>query len=145
MIVVAGNARLRGADVYVAFRELWWAAKGSAIYSDQRGEFIANAMREMTTEACAGVAPADAGPEDLRHSVEAFMRRLETERLDTPGHLLALGGLLGRYTLSDESHRDTRLLDRARVGLLTAWWSCGLAPISVRAPAATRRRLDVSD
>jgi hypothetical protein len=132
MIVVVENTKLRGADVYVVFRELWWAAKGSAIYSDQRGQFIANAMRAMTTEACAGSTPADAGPQDLLHSVEAFMRRLETERLDTPGHLLALGRLLGRYVLSDESYRDTRLLDRARAGLLAAWWSCGLDPGAVR-------------
>jgi len=135
MTVVVDNTRLRGADVHVVFRELWWHAKGSALYSDQRGEFIVNAMREMTTEACAAAAPAPgAGPDDIHHSVEAFMRRLETERLDTPGHLLALGKLLGRYALGDESHRDTRILDKARAGLLVAWWSCGLDPAAVNRP-----------
>jgi hypothetical protein len=125
MIVVAGGMRFRGADVNVAFRELWWAAKGSAGYSDERGDFIANAMRAMAVDVCMAVAP-EAEPEVVEHSVEALMRRVGVERLNTPAHLLALGGLLGRYVISDESPRDTQTLDHARAQLRAAWWSSGL-------------------
>lgn len=125
MIVVAGDSRFRGADVNVAFRELWWAAKGSAIYSDERGDFIANVMRAMAIDACAAAAP-DAEPDAVEQSVEALMRRVGVERLNTPAHLLALGGLLGRYVISDESPRDTQTLDHARGQLRAAWWSSGL-------------------
>ncbi|MBN2537034.1 hypothetical protein JXB37_02015 [candidate division WOR-3 bacterium] len=124
MIVEAEGRRFRGADVYVAFRELWWAAKGSALYSDERLDFIFNLMRAMATDAvnsAAGAEPAATG-----EAVAALMLRVETERLNTPAHLLALGGLLGRYLLSDESARDTRELDAAREQLRQAWWSSGL-------------------
>ena len=125
MIVAVGDARFRGADVNVAFRELWWAAKGSAIYSDERADFIANAMRAMAVDACAAAAP-DAEPAAVEHSVEALMRRVGVEGLGTPVHLLALGGLLGRYVISDESPRDLQELDLAREQLRAAWWSSGL-------------------
>ena len=125
MIVVAGGSQFRGADVNVAFRELWWAAKGSAIYSDERADFIANAVRALAFEACMAAAP-EAEPDAVERSVEALMRRVGVEGLNTPVHLLALGGLLGRYAISDESPRDARELDHARAQLRAAWWSSGL-------------------
>ena len=131
MIVLANGTRFRGADVNVVFRELWWAAKGSAIYSDERGQFIANAMRAMAIDACSSAAP-DAAPDAIDQSVEALMRRVGVERLNTPCHLLALGGLLNRYAISDESPRDARALDQAREQLRSAWWSSGLAPSAVQ-------------
>jgi hypothetical protein len=124
MIVAVGSAVYRGADVVVVFRELWLGAKGTEVYSDQRGEFIVRAMRSMAG-AAVGEAPG-AKPEDAAHAVEALMRRVETDRLNTPAHLLALGGLLGCYILSDESPRDSRALDKARENLRTAWWASGL-------------------
>lgn len=124
MIVEVGDARFRGADVYSAFRGLWWAARGKDGYSDQRGEFIVNSMAALATATVAGTA--DAAPEATRLSVATFMRRVETDRLTTPVHLLALGSLLGRYELTDESPRDTRTLDRASEGLRLAWWASGL-------------------
>ena len=124
MIVAVGKTRFRGADVFVAFRELWWGAKGSDVYSDERRQFIINAMESMAT-AVVGSAP-DAVPEKVGHAVATLMRRVETDGLITPGHLLALGGLLGRYALSDESPRDMRALDQAREGLRHAWWASGL-------------------
>lgn len=124
MIVTVGGTRYRGADVVVVFRELWLGAKGSEAYSDQRGEFIVRSMRSMAASAVGG-APGVA-PEAAEHSVDALMRRVETERLNTPAHLLALGGLLGCYALSDESPRDTRALDKARENLRAAWWASGL-------------------
>lgn len=124
MIVEVGGQRFRGADVYVAFRELWWAAKGSDAYSDERLDFISNSMRTLATGAVGSVAESE--PKETALAVAAFMRRVETERMNTPGHLLALGGLLGRYVLSDESPRDLRLLDAARDSLRQAWWSSGL-------------------
>lgn len=124
MIVEAEGRQFRGADVYVAFRELWWAAKGSALYSDERLDFIFNLMRAMATNAVGSAAGAE--PAATGEAVAALMLRVETERLNTPAHLLALGGLLGRYVRSDESARDTRELDAAREQLRQAWWSSGL-------------------
>lgn len=124
MIVTVGKTGFRGADVFVVFRELWWAAKGTDVYSDQRGEFIVNAMTAMTTAVVAAAAGAE--PKATGHAVDTFIRRVETDRLTTPVHLLALGGQLGRYALSDESPRDTQALDEAREGLRLAWWASGL-------------------
>ncbi|UCG43014.1 MAG: hypothetical protein JSU73_14355 [candidate division WOR-3 bacterium] len=124
MIVVVGRIRFRGADVQVVFRELWWGARGTDTYSDQRGEFIVNTMQAMV-KTVIGAAPG-AEPEAVEHTAATFMRRVETEGLNTPAHMLALGGLLGRYELSDESPRDMRILDRAREVLRAAWWASGL-------------------
>ena len=124
MIVTVGERRYRGADVYVAFRELWWDAKGTGAYSDERGDFIVSSVAMMVTDAVGGVPGVE--PAGVDDAVATFMRRVETDRLNTPAHLLALGGLLGRYVLSDESARDTRLLDSSRAGLRQAWWSSGL-------------------
>jgi hypothetical protein len=124
MIVEADGRRFRGADVYVVFRELWWAAKGTGLYSDERLDFIFNLMQAMASDAVGSVAGAEPG--ETGDAVAALMRRVETERLNTPAHLLALGGLLGRYVLSDESPRDTRELVAARATLRQAWWSSGL-------------------
>ena len=128
MIVIVNNVRYVGADVMVAFRELWWGSKGSAIYSDERADFIANAMRDIATRAC----PPGSEAEENAHPVESFMRRVGVEGLNTPAHLLALGAMLGCYTLSDESARDTQALTEARDQLRTAWWSSGLDPAAVR-------------
>ena len=125
MILVAGNARYRWADLQVVFRDMWWGAKGSDVYSDQRGEFIINVIRKLTTDACAAAFAADA-PDDIRAFAETMMRRVEVEGLNTPAHLLALGRFLGRYEISDESPRDTRALDKAQEQLSAAWWSSGL-------------------
>ncbi len=124
MIVAVGETRFRGADVTVAFRELWWSAKGTDIYSDERGQFIVNAMQSMATAVTDAVPGAE--PEKVDHAVETFMRRVETDGLNTPDHLLALGGLLGRYVLSDESSRDMQALNQTREGLCLAWRASGL-------------------
>jgi hypothetical protein len=124
VIVAVGETRFRGADVAVAFRELWWAAKGTDIYSDERGQFIVNAMQSMATAVIDAVPGAE--PEKVDRAVETFMRRAERDGLNTPDHLLALGGLLGRYVLSDESPRDMQALNQAREGLRLAWWASGL-------------------
>ena len=101
-------------------------AKGTEAYSDQRREFIIKTMLAMATAVL--VAEPGAEPETVDSAVATFMRRVETDRLDTPVHLLALGGMLGRYVLSDESPRDTRALVEAHAGLHQAWWASGLDP-----------------
>ena len=124
MIVAVGKTRYRGADVFVVFRELWWGTKGTDAYSDQRGEFIVNSMHALASAAVGGAPGTE--PEAVGHAVTTFMRRVETDRLTTPVHLFALGGMLGRYALSDESPRDMDALDEAREWLRLAWWASGL-------------------
>jgi hypothetical protein len=86
-------------------------------------------MREMAGAAC----PPGSADEECAHPVESFMRRVGVEGLDTPAHLLALGRMLGRYVLSDESPRDIQALTQARDQLHAAWWASGLDPSAARA------------
>ena len=88
MILNVRGTIYRGADVYVVFRDFWWAAKGTDAYSDQRGEFIAMTMRTLVTDHyVTGAAPDRT--EDLAQAVEGFMRRDISDGLETPAHVLA--------------------------------------------------------